>query len=178
MTNEDPANKEQFLEQLTQAWTELQATLDRLSEEQMTQRQDRVGWTVKDHLGHLVSWEEGITALIRREPRWEAMGVDMELAKSRLVGETEDALNQVMRDRMQELSLAEVRDRLRSANEALKSQVESMGGEELLRGYSHFAPDEPGEETGRPVFGWVMGNSSHHYREHLPWIRAIAEGAG
>jgi len=52
-----------------------------------------------------------------------------------------------------------------------------MDGEELLRGYSHFAPDEPGEETGRPVFGWVVGNSRHHYREHLPWIRAIAEGA-
>ena len=87
-------------------------------------------------------------------------------------------LNQVMRDRMQELWLAEVRDRLRSANEALKSQVESMDGEELLRGYSHFAPDEPGEEPGRSVFGWVVGNSSHHYHEHLPWIRAIAEGAG
>jgi len=170
----DPSNKAEFLDQLRESWSELQQALDSFSEQQMTQREDRVGWTVKDHLGHLVSWEEGITALLRREPRWEAMGVDMELAKSRLVGETEDALNQVMRDRMQELSLAEVRDRLRSANEALKSQVESMDGEELLRGYSHFAPDEPGEETGRPVLGWVVGNSSAHYIEHLPWMRDIA----
>jgi len=170
----EPSNKEEFLPDLARAWSELQQTLDGFSEEQVTQRRDRVGWTVKDHLGHLVSWEEGITALLRREPRWEAMGVDMELAKSRLVGETEDALNQFMRDRLQELSLAEVRDRLRSANEALTSQVESMDGAELLRGYSHFAPDEPGEETGRPVLGWVVGNSSEHYREHLPWIRAIA----
>jgi hypothetical protein len=81
-----------------------------------------------------------------------------------------------MRDQMQGLSLAEVRQRLRSANEALKLQVESMDGAELLRGYSHFAPEEPGVETGRPVLGWVDGNSNAHYREHLPWIRAIAEG--
>jgi hypothetical protein len=176
VTEKEPANKAEFLPDLARAWAELQKTLDGFSEEQMTQRTDHVGWTVKDHLGHLIAWEEGIIALLKKEPRWEAMGVDTELAKSRLVEETEDALNQVMRDRMQELSLAEVRDRLRSANEALKSQVASMDGGELLRGYSHFAPDEPGEETGRPVLGWVVGNSSEHYREHLPWMRAIAGG--
>jgi hypothetical protein len=175
VTDEDPANKDEFLDQLERAWTELQATLDGFSDEQMTQRTDQVGWTVKDHLAHLVVWEEGITALLRREPRWEAMGVTTAQAETRLEPMTEDELNQVMRDRMQGLSLAEVRERLRSAHEALESQVESMDGEELLRGYSHFAPDEPGEETGSPVLGWVDGNSAAHYREHLPWIRGIAE---
>jgi hypothetical protein len=154
----------------------LQHTLDGFSDEQMTERTDAVGWTVKDHLAHLFVWEEGITALLRREPRWEAMGVDMELAQSRLVEKTEDALNQVMRDRMQELSLAEVRERLRRSHEELAVLVESMDADDVLRGYSHFAPDEPGEETGRPVLGWVVGNSSEHYREHLPWMRAIAGG--
>jgi hypothetical protein len=173
MSEKEPANKAEFLTDLARAWAELLETLDGYTEEQMTQLTDRVGWTVKDHLGHLVSWEEGITALLRREPRWEAMGVTDALAQTRLNPPTEDELNQHMRDGMQKLSLAEVRERLSAANEALKSQVESMDGEDLLRGYSHFAPDEPGEETGRPVLGWVEGNSSAHYREHLPWIREI-----
>jgi hypothetical protein len=176
MTGSDPENKDQFIEHLAQAWAELQQTLEGYTEEQMTQRTDQVGWSVKDHLGHLVTWEEGITALLRRQPRWEAMGVDVALAETRLNPLTEDELNKVMRDQMQALSLAEVRDRLRSTNEALRSQVESMDDEALLRGYSYFAPDETGEETGRPVLGWVVGNSSGHYLEHLPWIREIAEG--
>jgi hypothetical protein len=176
MSEKEPANKAEFLPDLARAWAELQETLDGFSEEQMTERTDQVGWTVKDHLGHLVSWEEGIIALLRHEPRWEAMGVTTALAETRLEAKTEDELNQHMRDQMQTLSLAEIRERLRRANEALKSQVESMRAEDLLKGYSHFAPDEPGEETGRPVLGWVVGNSSEHYREHLPWIKEIAAG--
>jgi len=173
MTEKEPANKAEFLPDLARAWAELQETLDGFSEEQMTQRTDQVGWTVKDHLGHLVSWEEGIIALLRRQPRWEAMGVTPALAETRLEDDTEDELNQHMRDQMQGLSLEEVRERLRAANAELRSVVEAMDADELLRGYSHFAPDEPGEETGRPVLGWVVGNSSAHYLEHLPWIRAV-----
>lgn len=176
MSENIPANKAAFLEHLRQAWTQLEQTLDGFSEEQMTERQDQVGWTVKDHLGHLIAWEEGIIALLRRQSRWEAMGVTAALAETRLADDTEDELNQHMRDQMQDLSLEEARERLRAANAELRSVVEAMDADELLRGYSHFAPDEPGEETGRPVLAWVVGNSSGHYEEHLPWIRAIAEG--
>jgi hypothetical protein len=174
MTDQEPANKEQFLDHLDHTWAELEETLDSYNLEQMTQRTDQVGWTVKDHLAHLVSWEEGIIALLRKQPRWEAMGVNTALAETRLNPLTEDELNQVMRDQTQGLSLANVRERLSAANAELRSVVESMDAGHLLKGYSHFAPDEPGEETGRPVLGWVVGNSSGHYDEHLPWIRDIA----
>jgi hypothetical protein len=174
MTGEEPANKDEFLHHLNRAWIRLEQTLDTYSEEQMTERTDQVGWTVKDHLAHLVSWEEGIIALLRKEPRWEAMGVTPALAETRLEDDNEDQLNQHLRDQMQTLSLGEVRERLRAANAELTSVVEAMDAEELLKGYSHFAPDEPGEETGRPVLGWVVGNSSGHYDEHLPWIQELA----
>jgi len=174
MSADEPVDKAEFQDQLRQSWAELQRTLDGFTEEQMTARVDAAGWTVKDHLGHLISWEEGITALLRREPRWEAMGVTPALAETRLEDDTEDELNQRMRDQMHDLSLTEVRERLRAANAELRSLVESMDAADLLRGYSHFAPDEPGEETGRPVLGWVVGNSSGHYLEHLPWMREIA----
>lgn len=172
----EPRTKDEFLPDLERAWAELNETLEGFSEEQMTQRTDAVGWTVKDHLAHLVSWEEGIIALLRRQPRWEAMRVTTALAETRLEPITEDELNQHMRDQMQALSLAEVGERLAAANDEVTALVESMEAEDLLKGYSHFAPDEPGEETGRPVLGWVVGNSSEHYREHLSWMRAIAEG--
>jgi hypothetical protein len=173
----EPANKAEFEEQLQQSWSELQGTLDGFSKEQMTQRTDHVGWTVKDHLSHLVSWERGIIALLRRRPRWEAMGVDLATATTRLNPNTEDELNQIMRDAAQSLSLAEVREQLSQTHDELADLVDSMEAEDLLKTYSHYAPDEPGNDSGAPVLGWVVGNSSAHYEEHLPWIREIAGGA-
>ena len=172
----EPTNKVEFLDELQESWSELQLALDGFSEEQMTQRTDQVGWTVKDHLSHLVSWERGIIALLRRRPRWEAMGVDVETATTRLNPRTEDELNETMRDAAQSLSLADVRDQLSQTHDELADLVDSMEAEDLLNTYSHFAPDEPGKATGAPVLGWVVGNSSAHYREHLPWMRAIAGG--
>jgi hypothetical protein len=171
-TNEnEPANKAEFLEQLQQSWAELEQTLNGYSDEQMTQREDAVGWTVKDHLGHLISWEEGITALLQKQPRWEAMGLDPDLVRRR----SEDEINQVMREQMQPLSLEEVRSRLSAANAALTSVVQSLAAEDLLKSYSHFQPDESGKGSPAPILGWVDGNSNAHYREHLPWIKEIAE---
>ncbi|GAB4335609.1 MAG: hypothetical protein Kow0010_23150 [Dehalococcoidia bacterium] len=33
-----------------------------------------------------------------------------------------------------------------------------------------YLPDEPGEETGAPIVGWIAGNTCAHYEEHLAWI--------
>ncbi len=170
----EPSNKAEFQDQLQQSWSELQRTLDGFTEEQMTQRTDQVGWTVKDHLSHLVSWERGIIALLKKEQRWQAMGLDPDVVRRR----TEDELNQVMRDRDSAVTLAEVRGRLEQAQEELTALVGSMDPEDLLRTYSHYQPEESGKGSTAPVLGWVVGNSSAHYQEHLPWIRDLAGGAG
>jgi len=167
----EPRTKDEFLTDLAAAWSELQEALDGFSEEQMTRRKDRVGWTVKDHLSHLVSWERGIIALLKKEPRWQAMGLDPDLVRRR----SEDELNQIMRDQAEALSLAEVRQRLSESHEELAALVASMDAEDLLKAYSHFQPDESGKGSTAPILGWVVGNSSAHYREHLPWMRDIAD---
>ena len=73
------------------AWSQLQQTLDSLTEEQMTERTDAAGWTVKDHLAHLIPWEQGMIALLKHEPRYAAMGVDVRKH------EDEDELNEILR---------------------------------------------------------------------------------
>lgn len=42
--------------------------------------------------------------------------------------------------------------------------------------YSDFLLEEPGEEDGTAIIDRLMGNTSEHYAEHLPWILALAEG--
>ncbi len=172
MATEFPTNKAEFQQQLADAWSQLQQTLDSLTEEQMTERTDAAGWTVKDHLAHLIPWEQGMIALLKHEPRYAAMGVDV------AQHEDEDQLNEILRAPYRSISLTEVRDRLRETHEALTALVASLGPDDLFKTYSHYQPDEPGEDSGEPVMRWVVGNSSGHYLEHLPWIRQLASGGG
>ena len=74
MSAEWPESKAEFQQQLADAWSQLQQTLDSLTEEQMTERRDSAGWTVKDHLAHLIPWEQGMIALLKHEPRYAGDG--------------------------------------------------------------------------------------------------------
>jgi hypothetical protein len=171
MSTEWPESKAEFQQQLADAWSQLEQTLDSLSEDQMTERQDDVGWTVKDHLAHLIPWERGMIALLRHEPRYAAMGVDV------AQHEDEDQLNEILREPYRRASLAEVRESLRKTHEELAALVESLGPDDLFKTYSYYQPDEPGDDRGDPVLRWVVGNSSGHYLEHLPWIQRLAGAA-
>ena len=111
-------------------------------------------------------------ALLKKEPRYRAMGVDVS------AHEDEDELNEVLRAPYRSASLAGVRDRLRQTHEAMSALIESLGPDDLFKTYSHYQPDELGDDTGEPVLRWVIGNSSGHYLEHLPWIRQIVRGSG
>ena len=180
MSAEFPETKAEFQQQLTDAWSQLQQMLDSLTEEQMTERTDAAGWTVKDHLAHLIPWERGMIALLKHEPRYPAMGVDVAQHEDDLRSPQwrEDELNEILRAPYRSASLSDVRDRLRETHEALSALVESLGPDDLLKTYSHYQPDEPGEDSGEPVLRWVVGNSSGHYLEHLPWIRALSSEGG
>ena len=172
MAGDFPTNKAEFQEQLRDAWAQLQQTLDSLNDEQMTGRTDAAGWTVKDHLAHLIPWERGMIALLKYEPRYAAMGVDV------AQHEDEDELNETLRAPYRSTSLTEVRERLRETHEALTALVESLQPNDLLKTYSHYQPDEPCDDWGDPVLRWVVGNSSGHYLEHLPWIQRLASEGG
>ncbi len=88
---------------------------------------------------------------------------------------TEDELNEILRKQYQSIAMTDVRERLSQTHRELQSVIASLETEDLLKTYSHYQPDEPGDDSGEPVLRWVIGNSGGHYLEHLPWIRALAE---
>ncbi len=165
-----PQTKSELLEQLHQSWANLEQALEPLSDEQITTLRDRVGWSIKDHLDHLSVWEEGIAALLERKPRIEAMGVDAATAENA----SEDEINAIIRERTGSRSLSETRAALRASRAHLVRALDALNDADLFRGYSYYQPDETGEDSGRPIISWIVGNSSGHYLEHLPWIQAIA----
>lgn len=166
-----PPDKAAMLTQMKHAWTALQEALDGWSEAQMTERRDDAGWSVKDHLTHLTVWEAGVLAMLGKRPRYEAMGFDVPTVQRT----SEDELNARIQRREAARSLADVRASLSRTHAALVAAVEAADPAELLQGYAHFQPDEPGEPLSDPVLRWIAGNSSSHFAEHLPWMRAIAE---
>ncbi len=163
----------QLKQQVQDAHATLAQTLSQYTDEQMTDRRDHAGWSIKDHLDHLAVWQDGIAALLERRPgyaRYETMGVDAQIAES----SNEDELNAIIRERTRRSTLAETRGYLDESQHRLLRALAKLSDADLQRGYSYYQPDFPGEESGRPIVGWIIGNSSGHYREHLPWIRDIA----
>ena len=71
------------------------------------------------------------------------MGVDVAQHKD------EDELNEILRAPYRSASLTDIRDGLRETHEALTALVESLGPDDLFKTYSHYQPDEPGNDTRR-----------------------------
>jgi hypothetical protein len=52
----------------------------------------------------------------------------------------------------------------------LLEKLAGMSDEDVMRPLSFYQPSSTIE---RPIIVWIIGSTSKHYREHLPWIEAI-----
>lgn len=144
--------------------------LDRLSEAQMTEPKDAAGWNVRDHLTHIITWMDGITALMRRENRWAAMG---------LPGEPErpldfDKINAQIVVQHRHLTPAEARARLVESHRKITAAMEALDENELDAPYDRFVAPFTGSD-GRPIVSYILGDTVEHYEEHLVLIRALTD---
>ena len=86
----------------------------------------------------------------------------------------ENGLNTIIYQRTKDRSLQEVREAFRQGQQALVDALSHLTEADLLETYSRYQPDEPGEDTGAPIVGWITGNTCDHYDEHRAWIEALA----
>lgn len=174
MTETPRATRAELITRMDEPFATLTGVLDTIDEADMVGSTDDEGWTVLDHVVHLCCWAEGIAALLRREPRWERMGIP-EFDPRQLPPGTAldfDEVNAVMRERNRGLSIAQARQRLQTAHREAIAAVNALGDDDLNLPYGRFV--EPfTEDVGDPVFGRVLGNTAGHYEEHIPWILAI-----
>ena len=84
-----------------------------------------------------------------------------------------DAINALLQPRYADMTAQAARQLLRDAEDALDAALAPLSTEDLLKSYASYDPDEP--ERNAFVAGYVLGNSSGHYEEHLPWIEAITQ---
>jgi hypothetical protein len=166
-----PLRKAELLERMEQGRTVLEQAISRLSEAQLTTSHPDTGWTIKDHLAHLGAWEVGIAALLRRQPRWAAMGLDEVTVEAHEM----DDLNAILYQRHKDRPLSEVLAYFHETHRQMRAALAQLTDEDLFKTYSYYQPDEPGEDSGRPILDWVMGNTYEHYAEHLEWIEGLLD---
>jgi len=160
-------SKVELIRRIERGWHELQGYLATLGDEQRTQRTDAEGWTVKDHVVHIVMWEDTINALLDREPRASRMDIDDEIWNS---GDF-DKINAILRQRYQDMSWEEVLRALNDAHRQLLTKLSALSDDDLYQSYRAF---QPGAASDLPIIQWIIGNSYEHYAEHIPWMQAIA----
>ncbi|MCB8943081.1 MAG: ClbS/DfsB family four-helix bundle protein [Ardenticatenaceae bacterium] len=164
-------NKTELLMKIEKSREALEAAVARLSEAQLTQTTDN-GWAAKDHLAHLAAWEAGIAALLQKQVRQEAMNVDEETFWE----EGEEAVNGMIYERNRERPLADILAFFHDSHQQLMAVLAELSDEDLQKTYSHYQPDAPGEDSGAPIVGWVIGNTFEHYELHRPFLEQLEEG--
>jgi hypothetical protein len=174
MAKQRAMTKAELLADTEQAWAALIAVLDRLTEAQMTTPRDAEGWSVKDHLIHLIFWERSVIFLLKGRPRHEALGVERDLY---LKGD-DDEINAVIYRQHKERPLGEVLAQLKDTHQQLLQQLQPLADDDLQKAYRHYLPDDPGEGEGPRAQDVIYGNTAAHFREHLPWIEALVNEAG
>jgi L-alanine-DL-glutamate epimerase-like enolase superfamily enzyme len=159
--------KAALLAQIEAAWSELTQAISQLDDAQLAE-QDANGWTVKDHLAHLIPWVAGIAALLRRQPRWAAMGAENGVHPPIPIDEINNLLHQQRVNRSFRSILLELAD----THGRLLTALGTLTDVDLYRPYAYF---QPGEFTDldRPILSWILGNTVEHYREHLGWIHEL-----
>lgn len=171
MSDTSTMTKAELLSAIDKGWDDIQAYLDTLTEQQLTQPTDPAGWTAKDHVIHLAIWEDGINALLEKRDRVAAMGIDPETWESH----DYDRINAIIQQRYHDLSWAEVQHKRQQVHQHLLTIIQSLSDADLQRPYRDYQPDSTAD---KPVIGWINGNTFEHYEEHIPWIKAIVERTG
>src|SRR5262249_27962136 len=68
--------KDELLEKIDKGWNDFNAYLMTLTPPEVTIPTDPAGWRALDHVIHLADWENGVLAMLNKQDRAAAMGVD------------------------------------------------------------------------------------------------------
>jgi uncharacterized damage-inducible protein DinB len=167
----EPRDMSGLFDRIGRARSALKQTYAHLNDAQMIEPGADGGWSVKDHLAHLMTWEAGIAALLRHEPRWAAMGLDDETVRQN----DEAGVNAIIDRHNKDRALPDVLADFEQTHRDLLAVLEQLTFDDLLKTYSYYQPNEPRVDSGRPILAWIAGDTYEHYEEHEDWVRAVVE---
>ncbi|QPC82638.1 ClbS/DfsB family four-helix bundle protein [Phototrophicus methaneseepsis] len=162
----------QLQQEMDEGLTRFLDFLDQYSDEELVTPTDAAGWTIRDHVAHLAVWADGIVGLLQGEDRWSRMGLPPEIAAEHDL----DAMNAEIARQNRHLNPADARARLIDAHERVIETMHTLTDADMANPYERYIAPYTSNE-GPPVYHYILGNTAHHYDEHMPWIEAIAKSS-
>ncbi len=153
-------NKEELLEKIKQERYLLEETLSKLSQSDMNIPAFESGWTAKDILAHILSWEQLMV-------KWIGMALNGETPNDR--PQSDEIINAM---NAEIFANNQNRDLLGILQEFKTSHQQAL---EVIEGLSEGQLNDPALapwRQGRPLWLLVMGNTWEHYMEHRQDIEA------
>ena len=144
------------LVRLDHAWATLDKTVQGLSERELMEIRDPAGWSAKDHLMHVATWEQALLAKLDGRPRHQALGLDASTEGS----EDYDALNAEIFAATRARSLRDVLETLRGTHATTRAHIAALAaGGAVPPSAAAFLSDVP--------------SYADHYEQHEGWIRNL-----
>ena len=162
-------SKARLVKRILRSRSELEAMVKSLTPAEISGMTSPDGWSVKDHLAHLAAWEAGTVAMLNKQPRFPAMGLDSTFVEAN----GEEEINRRIFELNHERTFDEVMGDFHRIHMQMMQTIDGLSEEELYHTYSYFQPDDPGEDRGIPVIEWVKGNTYDHFDSHVEWIRKL-----
>ncbi len=140
-----------LLNDMQKGYTDFEALLSSLSEQQMTTAGVNGKWSVKDNLAHLIAWQ-GRTLNLLQAIR---QGVELPDPTPSM---TEEQINEKFYQENKFLPLDKVLTDFRSTYSQMVNAVQMTSEEDLNKPISWL--------DDRPVVVYIVGNTYEHYQEH------------
>jgi hypothetical protein len=154
-----PISKAELMERIPPARRALESTLSHVSEVQMV-TSDESGWSIKDHLSHLATWERMIVAHLQAGNDNEVVGLNYDAYAAAGL----DEINALIERQHKNRSLDGVLEEFHRSHAAVVEVIGRLSDADLARPYWDDEPD------GRTVLDKVAGDTYRHYLEHRRWI--------
>jgi hypothetical protein len=165
-----PTTKAELLADTEERWHALVACTDALTDAQWTGLTDAGGWSVKDHVAHVVTWVRAEIAPLRdRTPLQQSAGIPDLVWNS---GDS-DQMNAYLREQTLGDSPATVRTERDRVFRKLVEVVAGMSDADLARPATEFGLEEPGTS----LVSVLTKDLGDHFAEHRGSVERIVAQA-
>jgi hypothetical protein len=165
-----PTTKTELLAYTRSRWRAVAELTDSLADADWVGPTDAAGWTVKDHVAHVVSWTRAEIALLRHgTPLSQSQGIPDALWRT---GDF-DQMNALVRQQMLSDAPAVVRAERDHVFRKLMAVVGEYSDGDLARAATEFGFEEPGQT----LLAVLIAYHGDHFSEHRGAIERILAGA-
>jgi hypothetical protein len=162
MAENTPDSMAELLSDIEREWKALMGVVKRLTPQQMT-TPDAGGWSPKDNLAHLADWMRVLMAYhMDGHPFQEVLSLPPGPKKTW----DDDSVNAVLLERNRVRTSEDVLKDLNRVYMELTAKLRSGAFKELLK-------PRPADPQGKPLLGYVLGNTTEHFAEHRATIEKV-----